>query len=118
MGTFRHTITLFSEDGRQRTELEALVDTGATFTSAPADTLERLGVRPEHPVRLRLANGRMEQRNLGFVRAELSGEENTIPVIFAEPGEPPVIGAIALEIFLLAVDPVAQRLVPVEGLML
>lgn len=118
MGTFRHNITLISADGQRRTELEAQVDTGATFSSAPAEVLERLGVRREDTVRLQLASGEVQERPLGFVMAELNGMRRYTPVTFGEAGEPSVIGAVTLEIFLLAVDPVVQRLVPVLGLRL
>lgn len=43
MGMFRHSMTLISPDGQRREELLAQVDTGATFSSAPAEVLERLG---------------------------------------------------------------------------
>ncbi len=118
MGTFRHSVTLISADGQRREELEAQVDTGATFSSAPAEVLERLGVRREHPVRLQLANGEVQERSLGFVRVEINGQQNLTPCTFGDSGEPALIGAITLETFLLAVDPVHQRLVPVVGLRL
>jgi len=38
------------------------------------------------------------------------------PVIFNEPGEPVLLGAVTLEVLLLGVDPAGQRLFPVEGL--
>ncbi len=118
MGTFRHSMTLISADGQRREEINAQVDTGATFSSAPAEVLERLGVRREDVVRLRLASGQVQERSLGFVRAQLLGVERFLPITFGEPGEPALIGAITLETFLLAVGPVSQRLVPVVGLML
>ena len=52
------------------------------------------------------------------MRTELLGQDNIVPCIFGEPNEPPVIGAVTLEIFLLAVDPVEQSLAPVVGLRL
>ncbi|MBI4339624.1 MAG: hypothetical protein HY680_06680 [Chloroflexi bacterium] len=67
MGTFRQGITLISADGQRREVLLAQVDTGATFSSAPAEVLERLGVRRERRVRLRRANGQVETRDLGSV---------------------------------------------------
>ncbi len=115
MGTFTHPITLIGPAG-QRETLEALVDTGATFTSVPSEVLERLGVRPHRRVRLQLANGRVEERPIGRVEAELDGLEGFIYCVFSPPGAPAVIGAHTLEGFLLAVNPVSQRLVPVEGL--
>jgi len=50
------------------------------------------------------------------VLIRLEGLEGTTPVIFNEPGEPVLLGTVTLEEFLLGVDPVSQRLVPVEGL--
>jgi hypothetical protein len=87
----------------------------ATFSSLPREPLLQLGVTPERRVRLRLTDGRAHLPELGYVTVELDGEEGPTYVIFSEPGLPPSIGAITLEAFLLGVDPVAQRLVPVEG---
>ena len=47
MGTFTHTITLISTPGEARETVEALVETGAAFSSVPAPVLERLGVEVE-----------------------------------------------------------------------
>lgn len=116
MGTFTQSITLLSDSSDRREDIEALVDTGATFSSAPAPVLERLGVSPERTVRLRLANDQIEERQLGFVKARIDGQESYIPCVFANEDEPAVIGAITLEVFLLAIDPVEKRLVPTTGL--
>jgi hypothetical protein len=37
-------------------------------------------------------------------------------VIFSEPGEPVLLGAVTLEALLLGVHPVHETLIPVEGL--
>ena len=115
MGTFTHTISLIAASGDQRERIEALVDTGATFSIIPATLLEHLGVVRERTVRLRLPNGQIEERDLGTVRAELNGAQSTILCVFGEPDAPAVIGAHTLEGFLLAVDSIEKRLVPVEG---
>ena len=112
MGNFTQPITLHSESGDDSIVVDALVDTGATFSGFPAPLLESLGIRPQRKVRLRLSNGRVEERNLGEVKAALNGEDSTIHCVFGDPESPAVIGAIILEAFLLAVDPVDQRLVP------
>ena len=91
------------------------MDTGATFTSVPAPVLERLGVVPHRTVALRLANGVVEHLPVGRVRARLDGAEEIIICVFGEADAPSAIGAVTLETFLLAVDPVIQSLVPVEG---
>ena len=115
MGTFFHPITLFGPTGAPET-LEALVDTGSSFTTVPAPLLERLGVRAFARVRLRLANGQVAEADIGEVRAELNGlPRRTIFCVFGEPQAPPTIGAHTLEAFLLGVDPDQRRLVPLEG---
>jgi hypothetical protein len=48
------------------------------------------------------------------VRLELDGQQVTTPCFLA-PGGPVLLGAVALESLFLAVDPVAKKLVPVEG---
>lgn len=97
-------------------EVEAIVDTGSTFTAVPRDLLEHLGVRPTRRQRFRIASGEVIQSDVGDALVRLEGMQGATPVIFNEPGEPSLLGAVTLEALLLGVDPVAQRLVPVEGL--
>lgn len=118
MGTFSHPITLIGALEAQSETLVALVDTGATFTSAPEATLERLGIRRQNLIRLRLANGEVVEHEIGEVVAEMDGVRRTIICISGPEGAQPLIGAHTLEAFLLAVDPVEQRLVPSEALWL
>ena len=114
MGTFFRPLTLIAPNGRPET-LDALVDTGATFTTVPRETLVRLGVEPRRQVRLRLADGSLRVQQLGRLMVELDGVEEMTLVVFGEDGAPATIGAVTLESMLLGVDPIAQRLVPVEG---
>ncbi len=118
MGTFSHDITLIAPSGADSETLTALVDTGATFTSVPSPILERLDVTPQRKVRLRLANGEVSEQQIGEVLVELDGVRATILCIFVPPDSPPLIGTHTLEAFLMAVDPVAQQLVPTEALWL
>ena len=115
MGTFTHPITLRAASGEDVETVDALVDTGSTFTVMPAPVLERLGIAPIGKVSLRLANGRVERRSIGGVEAELDGITRPIICVFGELNSPPIIGAVTLETFLMSVDPVERRLVPVEG---
>ena len=117
MGTFSQPITLTGPAGASVT-LEAIVDTGAAFTTVPASVLEGLGVQSHRTARLRLANGERVEWRLGHVKASLDGLEDTILCVFGSEAAPALIGAHMLEAFLLGVDPVEQRLVPKEGWML
>jgi predicted aspartyl protease len=114
MGTFFHTIRLIAVSGASET-LEALVDTGAMFTTIPSPILERLGVRPFDSIPVRFANGHIATWPIGQVEAELDGRRRPILCLFGSPDAPPIIGAHTLEAFLLAVDPVEEKLVPKEA---
>ena len=114
MGTFFHPITLVGPDG-QRSTVDALVDTGASFTSMPEGVLRELGIQPVRRARLRLADGSSHVQSLGEVVAEIDGESVQTLVIFGPEGSPAAIGAYTLEGLLLGVDPVEKRLVPLEG---
>ena len=116
MGTFTHPMTLHSASEDRSEVVEALVDTGSTFTVIPESVLRGLGYDPSRVVRIRLADGGPHERRLGLVNAELKGMTDTIHCAFGESDDPPIIGAHALEGFLLAVDPVEERLAPSEAL--
>ena len=59
MGTFSYPITLISPAGDGTETLTGLVDTVATFSSAPAPMLVNLEVVPQWSARLGLADGRV-----------------------------------------------------------
>ena len=74
--------------------------------------LQALGIPVEASVQSRLANGSLELIDVGETKIRLGGREFTTPVIFAEEGEPSLLGVITLEDALLAVDPVNNELIP------
>lgn len=114
-GNLTQRITLHAPSDDRTEVVDALVATGATFTSVPAPVLERMGIAPVGTVRLKLADREIEERDIGEVRAELNGDVRTIVCVCANPTAPAVIGAVTPEVFLLSVDPVERRLVPVIG---
>ena len=58
MGVFNWPIRLDSLDGERSLEIEAMVDTGASYTIMPAGLLKELGVAPIDKISLVLADGR------------------------------------------------------------
>lgn len=100
--------------GGQSEEVEFLVDTGATLLVVPRDLAERLELTPTRSQRVVIAGGQRDLWPVAEVRLALDGSETTTPCFIA-PGGPPLLGGVALESLFLAVDPVAKRLVPVEG---
>ena len=117
MGTVKVTIGVGDPRGRVFEDLEVTVDTGSTFTAAPRELLERLGVPVERSAPAELADGNVASVDVGRTIIRLEGQEFPTPVIFAEEGEPSLLGVVSLEDALLAVDPVG-RLIPVNALRL
>ncbi len=117
MESFRVAIQIARAKGERVEALRALVDTGSTFTWIPQDLLERLGVIPEEELLFELTDGREQRYPVAWVQIRLEGrrEQPTI-VVFAPAGSEPILGVVTLEEYLLAVDPVHHRLVPVTGL--
>ena len=118
MGTVKVTIGVGDPRGRVFEGLEVTVGTGSTFTAAPRELLERLGVPVERSAQAELADGNVASVDVGRTIIRLEGQEFPTPVIFAEEGEPSLLGVVSLEDALLAVDPVGGRLTPVNALRL
>ena len=109
------TIGVGDQQGRQFEDLEVTVDTGSTFTAVPRALLQRLGVPVRRSARSRLADGSSVPVALGWALIRLEGQVFPAQVIFAEEDQSSVLGMVTLETALLAVDPVGQRLAPVEA---
>ena len=113
MGLFRVSGRLVGPTGRAE-DLEFLVDTGATLVVVPRPVADRLGLLPVRQHTVVLAGGAREVWPIAEARLQLNGDEVTTPCFIAPDG-PPLLGAVALESLFLTVDPVAKRLVRVEG---
>jgi predicted aspartyl protease len=118
MGTFKVTIQVGDPQGTRYESVEALVDTGATYTRAPAPLLQALGVRRERTRLFQIADNRTVERATGQTFVRVEGIEVITIVVFGEPGEDSLLGAYTLEGAGFAVDPVRRLLIPVPALLL
>ena len=118
MGRFEVTIEVGDPEGQRYESVEALVDSGATYTTMPGSLLRRLGVSPHSKRTFLLADGTRIERDFGRTWVSLHGEHDISPVVFGDDGTMPLLGALTLEVFSLGIDPVNQRLIPVDRLML
>jgi clan AA aspartic protease len=118
MGTFSVDFEVGDPRGERWERVEALVDTGASFTWVGSDVLERLGLEPAESWTFETADGRLLERGVVETQVRLDGRPGTSVVIFGDVGSKPLLGAFTLERFLLSPDPVNQRLVPVRGLLM
>ncbi len=116
MGTFSCPIEVIAADGSRSETVDALVDTGSTYTCLPATLLNRLGVVPRRRIQSELADGSIVDDAIGEARIRLEGIEMTTIVVFVGEGAPTLLGAYTLEGALLVVDPVRQRLAPTHAL--
>ena len=115
MGKLTVTIGIGDQQGSQFENLEVTVDTGSTFTAVPRTLLERMGVPVRRTARSRLADGSTVPVDIGWTVVRLEDQVFATQVTFAEENEPSLLGVVTLEDALLAVDPVGQRLMPVEA---
>ncbi|MBI3634917.1 MAG: aspartyl protease family protein [Candidatus Rokubacteria bacterium] len=118
MGTFRVVIEVGDPAGHRYERIEALVDTGATYTTLSREVLDGLGVTPHARDTFVLADGRRVERDIGRTWIRVGNDAEMTLVVFADAGAPALLGAYALEGLRLAADPVGRRLVPVPGLLL
>ena len=118
MGNFRFPVEVFSEDSTHSVTVDALVDTGATYTCLPGGLLRDLGIVPTRRVESELADGSVVEDDAGVVKLRLQGIDIVTYAVFAKEREPSLLGAIALETALLAVDPAGKRLIPTRNLKL
>ena len=116
MGNFTVPVEILSEDGRRSSTLDAVVDTGATYTCLPETLLRDLGIVPVRRVESELADGSVSQDDLGVARLKVQEIEIITYVSFSTESAPVLLGAIAMETALLVVDPVRKRLVPTRAL--
>ena len=88
MGTFHWPLTVLSADGDREETVQALVDTGATYTSLPASLLGRLSIVPQRRLEFELANGEVIEQEIGFATVRIDGVTAPTIVVFADGNAP------------------------------
>ena len=94
MGTFKWPMRIASMDGQQARDIEATVDTGASFTTLPSRLLRELGIEPMGKRGFLLADSQRIEMDNGEVRATIDGDTVTTIVVFGEDDAPPLLGAL------------------------
>ena len=117
MGTFSVPVQIGDLAGQNTIDLEALVDTGSTYTVLPKEPLDQLGIEPEGQRSFELADDWLVEYPISYARLRVGDEETIVLVVFGPEGISPLLGATTLENLSLAVDPVHQVLIPVPALL-
>jgi len=99
-------------------KVDLIADTGAIFSVIPKSILQALGVNPYGEETFHLADGSEIRRPLGDVFIRIDGKARTVPTIFGEPTDTPLLGVTAPEILGYAIDPRTRKLEPTKMLLL
>ncbi len=118
MGAFSVPVEVGNVDGTSYAFLDALSDTGASYLVVPRSILSAVGARVAERRKLTLADGREVEMDVGAVSLRLDGRSFPVLAVFGGDEAGTLLGAVALETFGLAADPVRGRLVPVSGLLM
>lgn len=113
MPTFRKRVRFYNLTGARSEEMDALVDTGASFSQIPGDVARRLGLTPFQRRRVRLADGRAAEAGLASVLTELpdrAGPAGDI-VIIGPDNCPTLLGVHSLDGLGLGVDTKGEQLI-------
>ncbi len=93
-------------------DIELLVDSGAIYSVIPARVLRRLGIRALGREEFRLADGSRITRRKGVALFRYGDKAGGADVIFGEPGDSQLLGALTLEALGLTLDPIRRELKP------
>jgi len=94
-------------------ELEFLVDSGAAFSVVPGEVLARLGIERRRERQFSLANATCIVRGCGVALFRYGDRDAIAEVIFGEPGDAVLLGALTLEAMGLCLDPLKRELLTV-----
>jgi aspartyl protease family protein len=119
MGHMRVTLRLSNPDRPELSESlsDALVDTGATFTTIPRAVSERLALRRVRQRQIRTAAG-PQTLDESYALFEYDGNRTVTPVLLTDALDFVLVGVITLEALSLTVDPTTGELRESEAYLL
>ncbi len=119
MGITEVTVEITNpRDQAQWQSVRLVADTGAIFSVIPKSTLDRLGIVPYAQETFQLADGSEIQPDMGDVFLRIDGKARTVPTIFGDPNDTPLLGVTALEILGFSVNPRTGKLEPAKMVLL
>ena len=103
--------------GQERMEtVDAAVNTGASYSVFPESMLERLGIwRLERGFGFEQADGSIIEIDVGVAWMTINGRSRPSSVAFRRDDSGALLGANALQEFLLLIDPVGKQLISRTG---
>lgn len=92
--------------------VDFMVDSGAVYSVAPSEILERLGIKPDEQREFILANGQKMTRSIGIARFSYKDRTGGAPVVFGKRGDSTLLGATTLEAMGFILNPLKRDLLP------
>jgi len=114
MGVFSVKIEVKSVQMTQQLSIEVVVDTGASLSIIPQETLDKIGVKHLWQRQFTLTNGEKIERDIGIAIFNWNGHEGASEVIFGKSEDKPLLGALTLESLGLKVNSREQKIEPGE----
>ncbi len=105
MGTFRYPVEIAATAAGPFTRVEAIIDTGATYSMFPRPLIAQFGISPQEQAEFVPADGRRALRDLVIVTMRLDGRIRPGVCVVGDDGTEPLLGAVTLESFGLAAGP-------------
>ena len=96
----------------ERRSVDFLVDSGAVYSFVSRDILNGLGIAPHSRQRFRLADGSTIDRDRGDALFFYKSHRGAAPVIFGEPEDATLLGAVTLESLGFVLDAIRRDLMP------
>ena len=113
MGSFSARLRVWNPNSPERVEeWQAMVDTGAAFSSMHRERLERLGVEKLRRIGFRAIDGSIVERETAAVWVANNEFKAPDIMVMAEQTDMEVIGVHTIEGLGLAADPVQKKLIP------
>lgn len=118
MGTFTARLGVSNGNGGATQWVEALIDTGATFTVLPASMLrQHVGVQPTGHLDFTFATGERKTLPVGEAHLSVGDREATTRVVFGEDDQY-LLGATTLQVLGLIPDTNRHRLIHAPTLLI
>ncbi len=93
-------------------EVDAIVDTGATYVCLSRRDIEALGLPYHESASIKTANGKSTSRTFEGAKVELKGRSFVTEVMENDEDSPAIIGSLLLDALDFVVDPQSQQVIP------
>ncbi len=103
---------IISEDEIRAIEVDAIIDTGATFVCLSRKDIEILGLNFHKALAIGTANGKTSRRIFRGANIELNERSFVMDIMENDDDTPALVGYLLLEALDFIIDPKIQKVIP------